>query len=117
MSITKVSCHQDNLITMKFVDLKKHMTNLQYLHQVQFLSTSPYVNHWGKLPWIVNQVFFNISVDLDECQVVNGGCEHTCVNTYGSYYCECDDGYSLNEDKHTCTREYMLQIQVHTYAK
>ena len=42
-------------------------------------------------------------IDVDECQNDNGGCEHTCINTPGSYLCECDNGYSLAEDGHMCS--------------
>ena len=39
---------------------------------------------------------------VNECTVRNGGCEHTCVDTVDSYYCECNNGYALEEDAHTC---------------
>ena len=35
-------------------------------------------------------------VDIDECQLGNGGCEHSCVNTQGTFYCECENGYKLD---------------------
>uniref|UniRef100_U3K4R9 Uncharacterized protein n=1 Tax=Ficedula albicollis TaxID=59894 RepID=U3K4R9_FICAL len=40
--------------------------------------------------------------DVDECQVHNGGCQHRCVNTLGSYYCECQPGFRLHADGRTC---------------
>uniref|UniRef100_A0A8B9VAV0 Multiple EGF like domains 6 n=1 Tax=Anas zonorhyncha TaxID=75864 RepID=A0A8B9VAV0_9AVES len=40
--------------------------------------------------------------DVDECQVHNGGCQHRCVNTLGSYYCECKPGFRLHTDGRTC---------------
>uniref|UniRef100_A0A3Q3IYR3 EGF-like domain-containing protein n=1 Tax=Monopterus albus TaxID=43700 RepID=A0A3Q3IYR3_MONAL len=36
------------------------------------------------------------------CQVHNGGCQHRCVNTRGSYYCECHLGSRLHVDGRTC---------------
>ena len=42
------------------------------------------------------------SVDINECADSNGGCHHSCVNTDGSYNCQCSDGYQLNADAHTC---------------
>ena len=33
--------------------------------------------------------------DINECAVNNGGCQHSCVNTDGSFSCECLPGYSL----------------------
>lgn len=40
--------------------------------------------------------------DEDECQENNGGCHHNCVNTIGSYLCECKVGYTLHSNKHSC---------------
>ncbi len=40
--------------------------------------------------------------DTDECCVNNGGCEQTCVNSYGSYKCCCDIGYTLSMNNHEC---------------
>ncbi|XP_030376137.1 dorsal-ventral patterning protein tolloid [Scaptodrosophila lebanonensis] len=44
-------------------------------------------------------VFFT---DIDECAVNNGGCQHECRNTIGSYICFCHNGYSLHENGHDC---------------
>ena len=37
-----------------------------------------------------------IIVDVNECNVNNGGCEHSCTNTDGSYTCSCNTGYQLS---------------------
>ena len=36
------------------------------------------------------------TIDIDECLTNNGGCgeQATCINTIGSYKCECNEGYS-----------------------
>lgn len=44
-------------------------------------------------------VFFT---DKDECANENGGCQHICKNTIGSYYCACHNGFVLHENKHQC---------------
>ncbi|XP_037942752.1 dorsal-ventral patterning protein tolloid-like, partial [Teleopsis dalmanni] len=44
-------------------------------------------------------VFFT---DIDECSLNNGGCQHECLNTIGSYMCSCHNGYSLHENGHDC---------------
>jgi hypothetical protein len=31
--------------------------------------------------------------DIDECSENNGGCDHRCFNTPGSYLCSCQAGY------------------------
>ena len=33
--------------------------------------------------------------DINECLDGNGGCEHNCTNTDGSYLCSCRNGYDL----------------------
>ncbi|MEE6514872.1 hypothetical protein FKM82_023266 [Ascaphus truei] len=40
--------------------------------------------------------------DKDECTRDNGGCQHECTNTLGSYSCQCRSGYTLHENKHDC---------------
>ncbi|XP_077973315.1 bone morphogenetic protein 1-like [Styela clava] len=40
--------------------------------------------------------------DKDECAISNGGCEHECVNTIGSYSCTCRNGYVLHTNKRGC---------------
>ncbi|XP_026224128.1 fibulin-2-like isoform X1 [Anabas testudineus] len=44
--------------------------------------------------------------DMDECLIYEGNiCHHRCVNTPGSYRCECFPGYVLQEDAFTCAQE------------
>ncbi|KAJ6216814.1 hypothetical protein RDWZM_007971 [Blomia tropicalis] len=41
--------------------------------------------------------------DKDECaDGKNGGCQHICRNTIGSYVCECNNGFVLHENGHDC---------------
>uniref|UniRef100_A0A7N9AVR2 Fibulin 2 n=1 Tax=Mastacembelus armatus TaxID=205130 RepID=A0A7N9AVR2_9TELE len=41
--------------------------------------------------------------DVDECQLYAGQlCQHTCTNVWGSYRCDCHQGYILQQDRHTC---------------
>ncbi|XP_070141824.1 latent-transforming growth factor beta-binding protein 4 isoform X2 [Drosophila kikkawai] len=41
-------------------------------------------------------------VDIDECQVNNGGCSHRCENSEGSFKCSCPPGYSLDAKQRNC---------------
>uniref|UniRef100_A0A8C4SQ62 EGF-like and EMI domain containing 1 n=1 Tax=Erpetoichthys calabaricus TaxID=27687 RepID=A0A8C4SQ62_ERPCA len=51
----------------------------------------------------VTRVFPFVSyVDVDECAIVNGGCQQACINTAESFHCECDVGYRLHTDGRTC---------------
>ena len=43
-----------------------------------------------------------LMLDINECLENNAGCDHTCVNTLGSYYCQCGDDHELHDDNHTC---------------
>ena len=48
-----------------------------------------------------------MGLDLNECETLNGGCEHQCKNTNGSYICECNKGFSLNGNGKTCSGKYI----------
>lgn len=45
----------------------------------------------------------NCSEDIDECESANS-CDNTsvCVNTDGSYFCQCKTGYKKNSNINTC---------------
>ena len=46
------------------------------------------------------QCFFIL--DIDECAVANGECGHNCINTEGSFYCDCREGFVLEDDGRQC---------------
>ena len=46
-------------------------------------------------------------VDINECNQGNGGCEQICTNTFGSYKCSCNDGYTLDFDGVSCTGKWL----------
>ena len=52
-----------------------------------------------------------LHIDVDECATNNGGCDHYCTNTIGSFVCSCYPGYTLDGDGHTCLGELKSQIE------
>ena len=48
--------------------------------------------------------------DINECESDKGGCEHTCVNTPGSFSCQCNAGYNLAGNKKSCTGKDMIVL-------
>lgn len=48
-----------------------------------------------------------ISLDIDECMIMNGGCDTHCTNSEGSYECTCSDGYALMPDMRSCAGKRM----------
>ncbi len=43
-----------------------------------------------------------VSIDIDECAIDNDLCGQVCVNTAGSYFCSCEDGFQLVEGSSQC---------------
>lgn len=41
-------------------------------------------------------------MDVDECVKTPDVCDHSCMNSDGSYECSCDQGYILESDGHGC---------------
>ena len=57
--------------------------------------------YWYVIICVYCKITF-LGVDINECDTSNGGCDTTCTNTVGSYYCSCNTGYELDNDQHTC---------------
>ena len=55
---------------------------------------------------VTHTCFLSIGTDVDECLYNNGNCSHDCINTQGSYYCECPTGYILQPNRRDCAGEY-----------
>ena len=41
------------------------------------------------------------AADINECLGANN-CQQICLNTAGSYYCECTNGFVLDSNGHSC---------------
>ena len=53
---------------------------------------------------------YSFVTDNNECLSNNGGCEYSCHNTIGSYYCSCNTGYVINSDNHHCDGKIINNI-------
>ena len=53
------------------------------------------------------KIVFFLTLDFDECQSnQTNSCSQLCINAPGSYSCDCQNGYSLNDDKESCDGTY-----------
>lgn len=50
------------------------------------------------------------STDIDECRLNNGGCDHVCRNTVGSFECSCKKGYKLLTNERTCQGKSLTRL-------
>lgn len=48
------------------------------------------------------EMLFSSSADINECLDSNGNCEDVCINTEGSFMCQCLNGRVLATDNRTC---------------
>ena len=55
----------------------------------------------GALACVQGWTGVSCDIDDDECSVANGGCQHTCTNSMGSYACQCLPGYQALDDLST----------------
>ena len=56
---------------------------------------------------------FTSTLDIDECSNGTDLCEQKCVNTEGSYHCECMNGYQLRNATH-CEGQLKLMYYIQT---
>ena len=59
----------------------------------------------------------NWCLDINECLIDNGGCEHSCTNLEGinnatgsGYQCRCKYGYQLAPNNHDCNGMYFMHM-------
>jgi len=51
---------------------------------------------------------------VNECTASNSTCEQICINTIGSFVCNCSEGFSLNSsDMASCDGEHTFHHTVH----
>ena len=77
------------------------------LHSLTYTNIRPF----RMLIHVSMQSYSIILLDVNECEILNGGCEQTCTNTIGSYHCSCNTTalYKLHLDKHACDSKYTSQ--------
>ena len=58
--------------------------------------------------YVVNKawIVFLVCTDINECTTTDATsmheCSQVCVNTEGSYICQCQSGYRLSVDERSC---------------
>ena len=64
-------------------------------------------------------IIVTIHTDVNECAFDNGGCQHDCINSGGSYRCECQQGYILQSDGMSCEGKSLgcLKLMIITVCK
>ena len=63
--------------------------------------------------WMYSQFL----VDINECDVSNGGCSHNCTNTEGSFECSCRVGYTLDSDGKSCSGTKVILVYTWMYSQ
>lgn len=63
-------------------------------HGIEIVIVSPELScNCGTIQVHSTSLIYPFQTDINECAVNNGGCQHECKNTLGSFMCRCSDGY------------------------
>ena len=58
---------------------------------------------------------FLLYTDVNECSTYDANqCSQICVNTEGSYICQCSSGYRLSADERSCDGKEMVYLVMST---
>ena len=79
-------------IVLAMMESKLYVTVMKAMKYISLISAKVHFFIFYDFIWFT---------DLNEC-LNDEICDHTCYNTIGSYYCECNTGYELDNDSHTC---------------
>ncbi|KAM9703281.1 matrilin-3a isoform 1-T1 [Menidia menidia] len=83
------------------------MRSLQLMASIPLDDHVFYVETYGVIEKLTSK-FRETLCGVDPC-AMGHDCEHICVNSNASYYCQCRNGYILNADKKTCS---LKQVKV-----
>ncbi|KAM6336656.1 LOW QUALITY PROTEIN: mannan-binding lectin serine protease 2 [Alca torda] len=92
-------CGKDSTDTEEAPDNKTYVStdnNLMVVFRSDYSNEKPFTGFEA----------FYAAEDIDECKQLFDGeplCNHHCHNYVGGYYCSCRVGYTLHENKRTCT--------------
>lgn len=60
----------------------------------------------------IYSTYFYLSKDIDECSTLpNGLCQQNCINTLGTYFCECRDGFR-SVGQYLCEGKVSLYVYI-----
>jgi hypothetical protein len=76
---------------------------LENLHVIRKSKNGILVSYVNFALWLE----FASNLDFDECEANTDGCSQICSNVNGSYDCDCHFGFSLNDDRKTCSKGEM----------
>ena len=96
------------IIVLRVVRTQLDRTNVDVL-QMAFIWAPmdiPALVHDNILCWrfiMLDIMCSPIILDIDECSDGSNNCAQNCINTAGSYRCNCNSGYTLATDGSSCT--------------
>ena len=103
MTVTRLGLHQLNVLTVKEA-MSVHVTNTLDIVYLQMAQLVKVCTHSTSLVRLSKSILLS---DVDECREANP-CSDVCVNTPGSYYCSCSEGFVLDsDDEVTCHGLYL----------
>ncbi|XP_078131094.1 matrilin-3a isoform X2 [Sander vitreus] len=91
------------------------MRSLQLMASIPLEDHVFYVETYGVIEKLTSK-FRKTLCGLDPC-AMGHDCEHICVNSNASYYCQCRNDYILNADKKTCSLKQMKAVVVEDPCK
>ena len=58
-------------------------------------------------------------IDINECSEGLSSCNQLCINTIGSYDCDCYTGFNLKSDNKTCLgiEQALLYMLIYLFAR
>ena len=82
-------------IPVLWLDIAQYINHIMCRKALYFVYYATILN--------VKEFLFVLITDVNECMDNTDNCSQNCINTIGSYYCYCNDGYTLDsDDQHTC---------------
>jgi len=96
--------------TRKYLNDQNNFYTSNGINDNQLLITGEHEILCGLVPGQIMNPITNHSEEIDECALMPTMCTHGhCMNTPGSFECQCERGYIYDQDSHQCIDENECQ--------
>lgn len=120
-NVTLIRLWHKSSFIIETLEVRMSLTGTLRCYSKLITEISIFISDWIYFYWHALREPNNLSlstIDVDECSFRPRPCQDECVNTVGSFFCQCTDPQlSLGPDKRSCVGRYRFLCNCVRYGR